>query len=73
MYSFQLNEESGDDPIQITGVEADVMDLILTFLYTGEIVMNQDNVYNVMAAAHDLDLRSELNAKKTKKRSVFSR
>ena len=55
MFSSQL-AESKQDVVVISGVEPDMMKLIIDYAYTSEVVINKNNVQSLLAAANQLEI-----------------
>jgi len=55
---FQMLEKY-QDSIEIRGVAAAELELVLSFIYIGEVTISDSNVYDLMAAANYLAVPSK--------------
>jgi len=53
--------EKNQDCLEVSGVGADDLGIILSFIYTGRVAMNKETVYSILACAHYLRMPSKSN------------
>ena len=54
---FQTNmKERYDDTVEIKGVDATSLELLIDFIYTGKVCISQENVYQLLAASDYLQI-----------------
>ena len=49
-------KEKRENKVEINGVSKEVLEVILDFIYTGEMALSMENVFAVIEAAHQMDL-----------------
>ena len=55
MFSIEMKEKRDNEAV-IKGVTREVFEVILDFVYTGNIILTMENVFGIIEAAHYLDL-----------------
>ena len=55
MFHIDMKEKR-ENKVEINGVSKEVLEVILDFIYTGEMALSMENVFAIIEAAHLLDL-----------------